>query len=88
MGSGESLVRQFLLGQNFFKKEFGHYCEVVSFIVLIVLTGHQNVTPNHNLRNTTGLASRLLWIFGQFAPNYDPIRNQTFCHTETELESI
>jgi alpha-mannosidase len=24
--SGESLVRQFLLGQRFFKKEFGHYC--------------------------------------------------------------
>jgi alpha-mannosidase len=24
--SGESFVRQFLLGQKFFKEEFGHYC--------------------------------------------------------------
>ncbi len=26
MPSGESLIRQFLLGQRFFKKEFGSYC--------------------------------------------------------------
>lgn len=24
--SGESLVRQFLYGQEFFREEFGHYC--------------------------------------------------------------
>lgn len=27
--SGESFVRQFLLGQIFFKKEFGNYCKEV-----------------------------------------------------------
>jgi len=30
--SGESMVRHFLQGQNFFKDEFGHYCkEVLAF---------------------------------------------------------
>lgn len=29
--SGESMVRQFLEGQNFFKVEFGQYCKEVSF---------------------------------------------------------
>ena len=28
--SGESFVRQFLIGQKFFKEEFGSYCSVVS----------------------------------------------------------
>ena len=28
--SGESFVRQFLLGQKFFKEEFGHYCSEAS----------------------------------------------------------
>lgn len=27
--SGESMVRQFLEGQNFFKAEFGQYCKEV-----------------------------------------------------------
>lgn len=31
--SGESFVRQFLIGQKFFKEEFGAYCSVVSFML-------------------------------------------------------
>ena len=34
--SGESFVRQFLIGQNFFKEEFGSYCSVVSMMIVVL----------------------------------------------------
>lgn len=34
--SGESFVRQFLIGQQFFKKEFGSYCKEVRTYMYIL----------------------------------------------------
>ena len=39
--SGESFVRQFLVGQRFFKQEFGKYCEEVCLYMSGMLAGSE-----------------------------------------------
>ena len=36
--SGEAFVRQFLIGQKFFKEEFGSYCSVVRYMYTCTIT--------------------------------------------------
>ena len=37
--SGEAFVRQFLIGQRFFKREFGHYCKEVCIRTYVWVDG-------------------------------------------------
>ena len=78
--SGESFIRQFLVGQRFFREEFGKYCSevrddrfeksidtIIMCFALVLVAGHVRV-------------------FRSIAADHAQSGNQEFSHAETELE--